>query len=164
MFTDDMSVWAAKIQIFSHVGVDAECPVCTQLVKVYKRQVHASMASTLIRMYRAATPGEFLYLPDINQGKARDASYLRFWSLIEHSSERRPDGGQSGWWRVTEFGEQFVLGNVLIRKYARVFLNTCLELYGDLVSIRDCLQKKFDYDELMKGGIPTPTPRAGEVT
>ena len=128
----------------------ARCPCCTQLAKVYRRKVHATMARTLIRMYRATTPGEYLYLPSIPQ-KSRDCTGMAWWGLIDEEKTRRDDGGRAGWWRVTPHGVEWVLRLITVPKYARVYDGRVLRHEGDPVSIVDALGTKFDYRDLMEG-------------
>lgn len=73
------------------------------------------------------------------------------WGLIEEEPIVRPDGGRAGWWRITPFGQQFVLGNSTVPKYARLYDGRCLGLEGVPVTIRDCLGTKFNYADLMAG-------------
>lgn len=128
------------------------CPCCTQYTKVYKRKINSSMAADLIAMYRAYAT-EWGYLPTLRRRASRkgnrEESKLRYWGLVEEEIERRPDGGRSGWWRVTEDGARFVRMEVTLPKYARIFDGRCLGLTGPPVSIRDCLGDAFNYDELM---------------
>jgi hypothetical protein len=145
-----MTLGEARDKLRELVEDGEHCPCCTQFAKVYKRRIHASMAATLIRMYRAVPPEQFMYLPDIPQ-KARDCTFLRYWDLIAEESVVRPDGGRAGWWRVTREGHLFVRGEVFTPKYARVYDGRCLGFEGDAVSIHDCLGKKFNYRELMEG-------------
>src|SRR5215467_5404432 len=105
-FSQSMSLGAARRELRKLVEDGTTCPCCTQRAQVYHRQVHASMARTLIRMYRialrqlAAGGEDWVYLPDVPQ-KSRDATGMAWWGLIEEERERRPDGGRAGWWRVT---------------------------------------------------------------
>lgn len=136
------------------------CPVCTQHVQVYPRTIHSTMARALILMHRHALtspePGGWLNLPELLKRtglgeRGSDTRKLRYWDLIEQMEGTREDGSpRTGWWRVTPLGHQFVRGHALVPKRAHVFNERLLGLDDStLVSIRDCLGKKFDYDELM---------------
>jgi hypothetical protein len=129
-------------------GEAVRCPCCTQLAKVYKRQIHAKMAYTLIRAYRVGGL-EWVHLPSQVPDRARDDGMLAYWGLLEESTEPREDGGRAGWWRITAAGYDFLRGRFPVRKYAHVYDGRVLQLSGDLRYIRDCLGDKFDYDELM---------------
>lgn len=151
-FPPDMPLGDARNRLAKKARRGAECPCCTQEVKEYRRPIHSGIARALIEMYKAGGT-DWIYKPDVLRGKgsaSRDESIARYWGLIEEESKRRPDGGRAGYWRVTELGRDFVLGRVRIPKYAHIYNKECKKLSGELVSIRDCLGKKFDYRELME--------------
>jgi len=128
-----------------------QCPCCAQWAQAYRRKVNAQMASTLIYAHRAYGR-DFGQLQDVRRGiKNREESKLRYWGLLVEEPERRPDGGKSGWWAITDLGEQFVLLRTTIPKYALVYNNRCLKLYGEPVSIIDALGTNFNYRDLMDG-------------
>ena len=146
---DDETLGAAREWLRHRVDEGATCPCCTQFAKVYRRKINAGMAHALIHMYRHAQT-EWFYLPDItSRWQGRDEAGLRYWALIEELQEKREDGGRAGWWRITPLGHRFVLREVRVPKYARVYDGRCLSLTGEPVSITDALGDKFDYDELM---------------
>lgn len=129
-----------------------KCPCCTQFAKVYRRKINSGMAYALLRFYNAVGR-EWGHKPDVLKGvgaAARDESLLRYWGLFEESTEQRDDGGRSGWWRVTEVGEDFALRRVRVPKYARIYDGRCLGLTGELIDIRDALGDRFSYEELMR--------------
>lgn len=132
----------------SHADEGTTCPVCEQHVKVYKRKINSGMARSLIRMYNAAGT-DWVHVPTTIGSRSREEGKLRYWGLVEEELERRPDGGRSGYWRVTPVGELFVLGKMTVYSHARVYNGRCLGLSGDQVSIIDALGEKFSYDELM---------------
>jgi hypothetical protein len=104
----------------------------------------------LIRLYQEGGTTEFIESKTVKQpGQGGDATRLAHWGLVEQESERRPDGGKSGFWRVTPLGERFLLGDATIPKYVYVYDGRALRSGGPQVSIRDALGKKFDYAELM---------------
>jgi hypothetical protein len=84
-------------------------------------------------------------------GDNREESKLRYWGLIEEETDLRPDGGRSGWWRLTPTGKDWVLNLSGVLKYALVYNGRCLGLSGQPVSIVDALGTRFDYRELMAG-------------
>jgi hypothetical protein len=152
MFTDTMSLDAARELLRALVDEGHRCPCCTQFAKVYKRKINSTMARDLIALYRQAGR-DWAYLPDVRKRSGsrsnREESKLRYWSLIQEEPAVRPDGGRSGWWRVTQFGEAFVLGRLTVPKYARIYDDRLLGHLGEEVSIMDALGDRFDYRELM---------------
>lgn len=148
-FAGNMTLQEAQEKLRGLVTDGHKCPLCTQFAKVYKRKIHSSMARTLITMYLKGGLG-WIYLPDVKQ-KSRDSTGMAWWQLIEEEKALRPDGGRVGWWRVTSDGEEFVLGARAVHKYAHIYDGRRIGWSGDPVTIRDCLGKRFDYEELMAG-------------
>lgn len=152
-FLDTMTLGEAREQLRALVEDGHRCPCCSQYAKVYRRKIHSGMAFALILMWRHSRD-EWLYKPDVLRGigsSSRDESLIRYWGLIEEETELRPDGGRSGWWRVTLAGGDWVRGFTRISKYALVYDGRCLGFRGERVSIREALGSKFNYDELMEG-------------
>jgi len=145
----------AKQWLRDRIDDGARCPCCTQLAKVYKRRVHSTMARELITIYRASPECDWLYLPDVLRLRGAhggDTVKATYWGLIEEDDDIREDGSsRTGWWRLTEAGRGFVLGEHKIPKYARVYDGRLLGFEGEMATIRDALGAKFDYDLLMKG-------------
>lgn len=125
------------------------CPICKQHVKVYKYTINASQAHALIEMYKHC-PYDWFKMKDIeHRWNSHDHGRLKHWDLIELSTKKREDGGSKGIWRITPLGRRFVLNEIRVPKYARVYDNETLMLYGEPVSIVDALKNRFDYNELM---------------
>lgn len=148
----DLSLEEARAWLRERVDEGERCPCCTQFAKVYKRSINSTMARGLIDIYRASGQ-EWCHVRTLRRrsgaGDNREESKLRYWGLVEEESERREDGGRSGWWRVTPVGQQFVLGQLHVAKYAHIYDGRCLRLSGPLVTIRQALGSRFNYDELM---------------
>lgn len=154
-FLDAMTLGDARDELRELVvgGDGAICPCCNQLARIYRWSLYSTAARALILYYRLGRAGtEYVHANELkrhgHQGHG-DASRLRHWGLAVQESERREDGGRSGWWCCTERGRRFVLGVERIPKYAHVYDGRCLGLHGEPVAIRDCLGERFDYDQLM---------------
>jgi hypothetical protein len=112
------------------------------------------MARGLILMHRASPDTDaWLYLPDVLRDKSfADTVKCAHWELIEEDDGERDDGStRSGWWRVTPLGRLFILGEIKVPKYARIYDGRLLGFIGDPVSIQDALGARFDYGALMRG-------------
>lgn len=140
---------AAREWLRERADEGATCPCCTQFAKVYRRKINSGQARSLIRMYRADKSRGYVHVPSLG-ARSREEGKLRYWGLVEEERTRRPDGGRSGYWRITDLGERWVLGQVKVPKYARIYDKRCLGLDEDeSASIYDALGDKFDYNELM---------------
>lgn len=132
-------------------GPGAHCPTCHQVAREYRRRLNSNMAYALIRLYRLGGL-EWVHKPTVLRGvgsAARDESLLRFWGLLEEAGDERPDGGRSGWWRVTPLGAAFVRREHTVREYAIVYDNRLLRLEGKAIDIERALGARFSYRELM---------------
>lgn len=149
-FTDSMTLGAARDLLRAVAPDGAKCPCCRRFTKFYKRSIHARMALAAIRLYRATMPGEYAHLPTV-EGMKRggEGGKLRYWGLMVEETERREDGGRSGWWCLTPAGRAFVEGHRRVQRYVWIYDGRRLGREGELVSITDCLGDKFDYAELM---------------
>jgi hypothetical protein len=149
MFHGEMTLAEAKIilrPLAKNGGAD--CPCCTQFVKVYPRRVHSTMARSLIKLYNKAGR-EFYHTPSL-PGDIHEISQLSWWKLIEEERTiHRPDGGRAGYWRVTRKGERWLSMEIKIQEYALIFDSRVLGYEGKYVDIKYCLGKKFNYNELM---------------
>lgn len=145
--SESMTLAEAKAWMLEHVEEGADCLLCAQFAKVYKRKIHRTMARDLIRMWRHAGR-QWFRLPDVAPNG--DNAKFQYWGLIEPGGGVREDGSdRTGWWRFTEAGQDWVLGWTTVPKYARIYNGNCLGLVGDQVGIREALGNRFNYDELM---------------
>jgi hypothetical protein len=150
---DGMSLVEAKEWLRARAERGARCPCCTQNAKIYKRPINSGIARALITMYRTSGT-DWLYKPSVLKGQgaaARDESIARYWGLIEEELTVRPDGGRSGWWRVTPKGEDWILERLLIQRRAWIYDGRLLKFDGPMVGIRTALGTKFNLNDLMDG-------------
>jgi len=140
----------------------ASCPCCGQLVKTYRRKIHSQMARCLILFFRkferdfTTSEGVFHSWPDfvreqnLSPHQTADFAKLAYWGLIEKETGIREDGsGRVGFWRVTDYGKQFIHSGVGAYQYAIVFNGKRIRFEGGCVTIHHCLGEKFNYAELM---------------
>jgi hypothetical protein len=149
----NVTLGAARRWLLARVDCGAQCPCCTQFAKVYRRKINSSQGRALVVQYRRYGQ-EWAHLPDLRmlQGAqhSNEEPKLRYWGLLEEEPDRREDGGRAGWWRVTDLGVQFALGHARVPKYARIYDGRVLGLdRTEMVTIRDALGDRFNYDELM---------------
>lgn len=136
------------------------CPACNQYVKLYHRKITSSMAYGLILIFRENRKNDNQYIHLWNFFKSLnipsaimtgDIMKLRYWGLLERKNGEREDGSNRvGFYRITEKGKEFVNGNILVPKEAKVFNSKFFGFAGDKISIKQALKSKFNYEELMK--------------
>ncbi len=171
----DASLEEAKVWLreqFEKKG--ARCPCCQQFVKLYKRRLNASMAYVLILLYRYdqrhggarnGTQDPWVHVPsylveassaNIRRAAAirGDWAKLKYWGLIEELDTKREDGSKrAGYYRITERGKGFVLGNFKVPPYIFLYNEKVLDrpvAADEWITIGEALGKKFDYTELMQ--------------
>lgn len=149
-----MTLEEAQEWLEIRLGKGAHCPCCHQFAKDYHRQVNAQLAYALVVLAANTKHGQWVHWPSLSPrypGVDLSPSKLKYWDLVEEHSDLRPDGGRAGWWRVTFRGRAFVRGTLSIPKYAIVYDTEFFGHDGPMVTIQDCLKKKFDLRELMDG-------------
>lgn len=143
------TIAAGKAWLRARLVEGARCPLCTQHVKMYKRKINSGMARSLIHIYRINGKG-WVHVRAIG-ARSREEGKLAYWGLLEEQTGVGLHGGRAGYWRVTDKGEQFLLHNLTVPMYARVFDGKVYGFEGGAVNIKDALGTKFNYEELMKG-------------
>jgi len=147
---DEIKAW---LQL--HVDKGVHCPCCGQHAKIYKRPVSGNMALVLIALYRQGR--DWIHLEDTPRPddatkeaiSKREWAKMAYWGLIEQKEVTSTKTKNSGVWRITEAGIDFVLGRSSIQKYAIIYAAQLLGFKGKQVTIDDALGEKFDYVELM---------------
>ena len=145
------------------------CPLCTQMVKLYRRKLSSQMARALLLIYRhfaadarlARDPNYWLDVNDfllqcgVNSGEA-NVALLRHWNLLERKPERQGDGNRAGLYRMTELGCRFARGAVAVPKDVFLFNDRLYEPVEavERITIKEALGSKFNYEELTAGLAP----------
>lgn len=156
-----------KAWLRTRIDEGAECPLCHQHAKRYKRKLNSGMAASLVAFARVTQQMQpkdgWLRVPDdfvqttklLTVLKNREYNKLRYWGLLEmhdldHDLEATPF---TGMWRITELGFQFVREEIKVPRH--VFLYDGRKLGGpqgdvpETTTIRQALGDRFNFDELM---------------
>ncbi len=128
------------------------CPHCTQLAKIYRRNITRPMAEGLVKL--SQLPSGFHHYKQFKEGTDGDFAKLLYWGLIEPAPNDRvvPSSAtkrNNGFWAITQLGIDFVLGIAKVPMYARVYNAKLLGLVGEQVGIADCMED-FNFTELME--------------
>lgn len=134
------------------------CPCCGQYVKLYKRRFNSGMARSLLIIYRLTKAkngsDKWLHLQrefanlGINSNAA-DYSSLKWWGLIEPAENDDPSKKTSGFWQITDSGIAFAEKRTKISTRAFLYNNKFCGFSTEKIDIKEALQDKFDYEELM---------------
>lgn len=137
---------------------EAVCPCCGEVTRKYRRALNSGMARTLIWLVQEWEPQRSDWINvQATAPKyvltSNEIGKLGSWGLAEQLPSDDKRKRKSGVWRPTRLGVEFVYRRVPVWSHA-IFCNREIEKFeGKLIDIRHALGRRFDYDELMKGGI-----------
>jgi hypothetical protein len=175
---DATSLAHARDWLRLHIDRGAVCPCCNQLVRTYRRKLNSEMARWLLWLTRTweqqdkarygSTPrfgfdrrfeegtatGVWI---DVKQSPVRGGDYakLLYWKLVEQKpkTDDKKDTKDSGLWRPTHKGLDFVYRRVQVPSHAYVYNSRVLKFESTLIGIEDALGAKFSYAELMASPV-----------
>lgn len=137
------------------------CPCCCRKYVARKRKLNANMAYGLIRLFAQTVKvgKEWAYTASDDIDRYRELPKLRHWGLIISKRNVDPDKKDSGIWKLTQTGIDFVQRLVEMPTHILLLDNQvagCSDgshpmLQEDFSSIDDALTRRFSYAELMKG-------------
>lgn len=139
----------AKTWLKARLDKGESCPCCGQRAQMYRRKINSGMARSLIHMYRLSGTN-WVHVKQIGAA-SREEGKLAYWGLVEEQKATGLHGGRAGYWRVTDKGEQFILGKLQVPTYAKVYNGRVFGFEGGPASIKDALGTKFNYADLMNG-------------
>ena len=132
-------------------GAKVNFPTCGRYAQVYRRHVNKTMAIQLHKAMKTTAAGEYIHTRDLVIGTSSgDFPKLKHWKLIGAKPSDEEDSGKkdSGWWRVTPLGREFVRGNAAIPKWLHIYDDRVIKYEGETTLFKGCLGKGFDYSEL----------------
>lgn len=157
--TEYNTIREAKQHLNKHLDKGCVCPACEQICKRYTRKLSSSMAYGLYLIYKLSVnrenqwihlEDEFKKLTDVPSAIRGDLPKLRYWSLIEKLEHAKDDGNpNSGFYRITKAGEDFINGKSSVRKYVKIYNNQLYGFDGDFTTFKQALGSKFNYEQLM---------------
>ncbi|MEE9384336.1 MAG: hypothetical protein V3V08_13110 [Nannocystaceae bacterium] len=78
-----------------------------------------------------------------------DLGKLKHWGLVEQMPNINEDKKTSGYWRITSKGIAFARGQIMVPKYAMLYLDDVVEFSQERIYLADALPEWFSYRELM---------------
>ena len=150
----DPSIRVEQARINAHRHEGTTCAACGQRTQLYRRTISSAMAAWGIRLLRLSrsksvdTPLSWVSIDDIPT-RGGDYAKLEMWRVIEKLQPT--DGRNSGMFRPTALGVAFFSAEAMVPSHVFVYNQRPIAFSEDLISIRDALGTKFDYDALMRG-------------
>jgi hypothetical protein len=160
MFDDGDETQKSWQEVIS--GKGGHCPTCHRWGKIYARILNNTMAKSLIWLCqeKARTQKDWVDVPNTAPRfviRSNQLPILATWGLVERCPKTQVDGKQfkvnsakySGLWRPTLKGWDFYHDRIKVPQRAFTYNNVVLK-YGDQeVSLQDCFETLFDYNQVM---------------
>lgn len=129
------------------------CKCCGRLVKRYRRTLNSNMALTLIHLYKSGKR-DWLhvekFLQESGHPRSGDFHKLVLWGLLDKMVQDREDGSpRNGYYKLNGKAIMFVENKLTVPKIAKILNGTFEGFEGKEVTIKDCLNEKFNYETLM---------------
>ena len=150
-------------------GPGVHCPVCRQLVRIVEKDLSPEMGYVLILLYRHfQESADWLdiakYLESMvaigSEATGGEWRKLVHWGLIlERPPVKRsvlskePPVKTVGFYRLTDRGKGFILGQLKVPKSVLLYQGNLLEFSGKTITIQECLGKDYIYEDLLAGKL-----------
>lgn len=157
-FRPDQTLQSARDELrdMATTREGARCPCCTRKVKVYSRTLNSVAARALVALYHEHATA-FGSITDVTRTHLADVAHQggqlvlsHHWGLMIEEARQRPDGGRTGWWKVTPKGVAWLTGQITVDRYAHIYDGRCLSLSGQQITVQDALGDGFDFGHLMR--------------
>ena len=131
------------------------CPTCGQFAKRYRRKLHATMALSLINLYKIQNKSgaRWVQFNEIAPFRGKyvggDINKLPHWRLVAQKINEDSDKRKSGFWGITLNGKWFVEERLSVPSHIVLYNNRLQHREGKPIYITDALGDKFNYKELM---------------
>lgn len=134
-----------------------ECPHCHREIRIYLRNLQWQHALCLYNLYRLGQ-NSYHHYSEFSPEGFTDYGKLALWGLAESQvNTEEPKKLESGNWKLTYKGIEFLLGRCQIDKYILTYNNdiippidTDIEVENnETVSFKDLAEAKFDYRETL---------------
>lgn len=132
------------------------CPCCDKFFKRYTRPFNSTMARGLIWLVKTyeAQGTEWVDVPRLAPKwlvSSNQLASVRWWGFVERPAKSGDSSKKhSGKWRPTAAGIEAAHNRLQFRLTAVTLKGVVEDLVGDWVSLSETLDKKFDYQEVMR--------------
>ena len=132
---------------------EKKCHECGHVFRVYTRRLPKADLDTLSQLYGKdrSESREWFHIREIKRHKSGCGfAKFRYWGLIEEGHNDDLEKKNSGYWRLTYQGRQFMAGSIKIRTHARIENAVCIGFSGDSVNVYETYRMAgFSFSELM---------------
>lgn len=151
----------AETYVQTNLSEGVICPCCKQYAKTYNRKLNSSMVIALLEIYKAHKKNGFEHfhvedyfksLPHLSSSIRGDFPKLRHWNLIHDKDEVRDDKStRNGYYMISGLGIRFLRNQITVPSHMFIYNNEVIGVSDKLVTFKECLASKFNYEELMRG-------------
>jgi hypothetical protein len=138
-------------------GEGMDCPCCDRYAQIYSRPINKTQARGLIWLFRMQPDDKsFINLQRLAPRwlvSSNQMSTLKYWNLVEQQINNDKKKRNSGCWRLTDKGRDFVTRAITVPKVMMIYNDTVVGRSEDKINIDSALGKRFSYEELMTGEI-----------
>lgn len=147
----------ANFLALDDIPIDLEkggiCPCCGKFARSYKRIINKGMTKILYWLYFQSKDGLWVDFPakaPRNLMRNNEISRLALWGFVESKENDDYAKKDSGIWRITKKGRNFIFGGIKVPKYYEVYNNKIFNASVKEVYFQDCVDIDFDYRTLME--------------
>lgn len=145
----------ARSVVIESLNEGSICPCCGQFARRYKRTIYSSQVKQLISLYKLNRDlGWHLFFHRtvvVRTANNNDLALLRHWGLLELEPNADPGKKDSGNFRITKLGRQFVEQKIRVPRACFQYNDTVEGFTEETIDCREALKQRFDYDQLMNG-------------
>lgn len=133
---------------FERGGV--RCPCCKRVVATYDKRIGSGRAYALVRLIEASDGGKrWAHWRDFDD--TRNFTILEHWGMVKSKpNDNDPTRRGTGYWKPTEKGMRFAMGQSIAPAYARFDDNVFVGFSEEQTDIDTELGEKFDFREIHK--------------
>lgn len=150
---DSQTVEEARHDLFRVIEKGVTCPVCERHAQRYKLRLNAGTVRILFWLYKQAGLG-WIHVPTYG-GRwivtLNKIGELQCWGLVKEKRNLNTMKKESGIYRLTEKGLQFIFNEILVQEYCWYYNGQVHRFGGGKIGIHQALQNRFDYKKLMAG-------------
>jgi hypothetical protein len=128
-----------------------KCPCCYQRVALNPCSITTTMALGLLNLFKLTRDNnEPVHVKDLNISSSGGAfAQLSKWGLIASYVNHDKTKRTSGFWYITQKGEQFVTGQIKVPKKAYIYNNEVKAWDNITVDFKEAIKNNFDYSEVI---------------
>jgi len=140
------------------------CPICNQTVKITRKRLTAQVAASVIWIYKNLSDWVSMKNFPVAIWSPSTVPTAAIWGFVEERYNVDPNFKKRGYWRVTDKGVKFVLGEIKVKEFALYFQGESAGYGGRSMNVTEVIGDSYDLDLLMAGTDHPKTPLILEET